>query len=96
MKAIHRIPTTQYGYIEIEQEYDNPQEAIDDHSVLIIMYKEGGGLDARTWKKVRDNLLGTGEFDSDTYYDKTNRWQRLVINQMKLSIRAHKATDPVV
>ena len=95
MKAIQRIPTTQYGYIELELEYDTAEDAMLDHNRLQAMYVGGPGLDVHEWKKVREHMLNTGECDPNIM-DKMNKAQRWWVNETKLALRALKAEEPVI
>lgn len=40
MKVTIRIPTVQFGYVEIETEANSQLEAIEIHNKLIELYKE--------------------------------------------------------
>lgn len=95
MKAIQRIPTTQYGYIELELEYETSEEAVLDHDRLQSMYMGGAGLNVHEWKKVRETMLSVGECDPNIM-DKMNKAQRWWINEAKLALRALKAEEPVI
>lgn len=39
MKAIIRVPTVQYGYIEVEVEVGSQAEAVQLHNDMIAVYK---------------------------------------------------------
>jgi len=95
MKAIQRIPTAQYGYIELELEYETAEDAFIDHARLLKLYEGGVGLDAREWKKVRKNMLQTGEFDPNIS-DQLNPAQRWWVNETKLALRDCSKEEPVI
>lgn len=95
MKAIQRIPTTQYGYLEMEMEYNTPEEAFIDHDRLLKLFEGGVGLDVHEWKKVREHMLSTGECDPEAI-QRMNKAQRWWINETKLGLRALTAPDPVI
>jgi hypothetical protein len=86
MKAIHRIPTTQFGYVEIEEEYDCAEDAIADHNRLVKCYHDGEGLPAREWTKVRATMLNTGECDPDLM-ERMSHAQRWWVNETKKALR---------
>lgn len=92
MKALQRIPTTQYGFIELEMEYDSPQEAIIDHTALVKMYEEGVGLSKNEWAKVRNKMLETCECDPNLF-EQMNKAQRWWINETKNALRAAKDVE---
>lgn len=95
MKITHRIPTTQYGYIELEEEVSNPQEAVDNHKQYCKLYEEKGGLSVNDWAKVRNNMLITGECNPDTIQE-MNTAQRWFVNELKNALRAQtKEIDTV-
>jgi hypothetical protein len=98
MKAIQRIPTTQYGYIELEMEYSTAEEAFIDHERLLKLHEGGAGLDSREWKKVREHMLRTGEADPNDHHLMNNA-QKWWINEVKLGLRGLKgveAEEPVI
>lgn len=95
VKAIQRIPTDQYAYIELELEYETVEEAFIDHERLLKLHEAGVGLDSRDWAKVRNNMLITGECDPEKM-EFMNKAQRYFINELKLAMRAHTAPDPIV
>lgn len=84
--AKQRIPTTQFGFIELDMEYESAQEAIDDHTVLFKMYQYGTGLPATEWTKCRKHMLTTGECDPEQI-DRMNKAQRFFINECKKTLR---------
>lgn len=92
IKAIQRIPTVQYGYVEVELEYENAEDAIFDFDRLQTLYEGGKGLDASAWKKVREHMLNTGESDPNLH-DEMSKAQRWWINETKLGLRGLKAED---
>lgn len=95
IKAIQRIPTDQYAYIELELEYASVEEAFVDHERLLKLHSDGAGLDTREWKKVREHMLATGECDPELN-ERMSKAQRWWINETKLAYRALTAQDPVI
>jgi hypothetical protein len=95
IKAIQRIPTDQYAYIELEIEYETPEDAFVDHERLLKLHNGGIGLDAREWKKVREHMLSTGESDPNLG-ERMNNAQKWWVNETKLGLRALSAKDPVI
>lgn len=87
MKVTHRIPTSQYAYIEFEEEVTNPQEGIVNHVTYVNMYQEGEGLNVQEWAKVRNRMLETCECDPNLF-EKMNKAQRYWINETKNALRA--------
>ena len=47
IKCKQRIPTVNYAYLELEIEYESPEEAFVDHQRLLKMHEGGTGLPAR-------------------------------------------------
>ena len=91
----HRVPTSQYAYIDFSQHYDSIEEAMADHKRLLKLYENNDGLSTNEWAKVRNNMLVTGECDPNIQQE-MNASQRYVINQMKLALRAHSPEDPII
>ena len=87
MKCIQRVPTVQYGYVELEMEYESPEEAFIDHDRLLKLHEQGAGLEPRKWAQVRNKMLNTGECDPNLF-EEMNKAQRWWINETKLAFRA--------
>lgn len=85
MKVTQRIPTTTYGFIEIEMDYDSPDEAIIDHDRLVKLYEEAG-IPPREWTKVRRQMLIDGTFDPNLW-EECSKAQRYWINETKKTLR---------
>lgn len=51
--------------------------------------RDNDGINEKEWPKIRNKHYSTGEIDVEDF-EKLNKWQRLVINQDKLSYRANK------
>jgi hypothetical protein len=82
IKAIQRIPTEQYAYLEIEQEFDSIEDAVEEHCRLSYLYNKhkkqnvGDGLSIKDFAKVRrDFILSDGKSD-DLTLSKMDREQR--------------------
>lgn len=95
IKAIQRIPTDQYAYIELEIEYSSVEEAFIDHERLLKLHEAGVGLSASDWKKCRERMLTTGECDPNIM-ENMNKAQRYWINETKLAMRALSAQEPTI
>ena len=93
--VIQRIPTTQYAYIELNMQYETVEEAFIDHERLLKLHESGAGLDAREWKKVREHMLNTGEFDPNIS-ERLNHAQRWFINELKLALRGLTVQEKVI
>lgn len=94
MKCIQRIPTSDFAYVEFEQEYDNPQEAIAHNAELVKMYEEPG-LPQNEWAQVRNKMFQTGQFDPNI--EGLSKAQVYFVNQCKLAIRSNeKADEPTI
>lgn len=95
IKAIQRIPTADYAYIELEMEYEDAETAFIDHDRLMTLYKGGVGLSVRDWAQCRNNMLNTGQCDPELI-EQMNKAQRYWINETKLALRAQTAEEPVI
>jgi hypothetical protein len=92
-KAHIRIPTVQYGYIELE--VDEPLEEIVNitqqiNDLVEVHLNEPDGLKVNDWAKFRNNYLATGEVKNEELYAQMNKTQKKVINEIKLAIRSFK------
>lgn len=95
MKVTHRLATAQYCYVEMEQEYATPEEAMAEHKRLEKLYSEEGELTHREWVAIRNNMLVTGECDPNEMH-RFSPSQRWFCNELKLALRSHSAEEPVI
>lgn len=79
-----RIPTVQYGYIEVQ--YDGtPEEAIDEHNRLVLKYSNSlkeNGLDNKLWNATLDRYLTENVMDSNVWEEMNNE-EKIIINEIK-------------
>jgi len=87
IKVKQRIPTVNYAYLELEIEYESPEEAFVDHQRLLKMHEGGTGLPARTSTQVRKTMLTKNECDPNLF-DEMNAAQRWWVNETKLAMRS--------
>lgn len=85
MKILLRIPTVQYGYMDVEFE-GTPEEAITEHNRIISLYNGGFGLDQKEWNKALDRYLANGDGEADVYMQMSTEQQR-VIQEIKKSFK---------
>lgn len=89
MKSTIRIPTTQYGYIEVEFE-GTAQEIISEHNRLVEMYGGNVGLTDKEFNDWLDkyNTNQTGDADQ---YAKMSVKQTDIIQANKRSFKRIKS-----
>lgn len=87
IQVVQRIPTESYAYIELNLEYNSPEEAFIDHERLLKMHEGGTGLSPREWSQVRKTMLEKGECNPELL-EQMNKAQRYWINETKLAIRS--------
>ena len=95
MLFTHRIPTSQYAYIEFQSEHASVQEAMSEHKHANTIYNEQGDLSHKEWVAIRNNMLATGECDPNETH-RMSASQRWFINELKLGIRAHSPDEPII
>ena len=83
MKYKAHIPTEEYGFLEIEG--DNFEEVWTEYD-RVTAIRDKDGWNQLDWAKIRDRYLATGEITPEDT-EGCNRWQRLVINEIKKGIR---------
>ena len=94
IKVTQRVPTSQYAYLEFEQEYETAGEALAHNAELVAKYSDAG-LPDREWAQIRNKMFRTGEFDLNI--EGLSKAQQYFINQCKLAIRANeKEVEPVI
>ncbi|HLH93562.1 MAG TPA: hypothetical protein VKW08_00445 [Xanthobacteraceae bacterium] len=85
MKAVIRIPTEQYAFIEIETEVTSSEEALNEYRALKKLYQVGSGLAPKDWNRVLDRYLwGDGSMHSEEYAA-MNENQQTIIQEIKRS-----------
>lgn len=89
MKATIRIPTTQYGFIELEAELDSAEEAIMAHNDILKLYAGGEGLSQKDFNTLLDGYLKEGRILSDEYA-KCSPEQTNIIQAIKRSLNRIK------
>ena len=89
MKVTVRIPTTQYGYIEAEQEYESVEEALQDYDRLVAVYTGGDGLSQKEWVQERNSYINEGKIDVEQF-ERMDKRQTDIINEIKLARRSNK------
>jgi len=80
MKAKLHIPTEEYGFVEVDVEVENIDEAI------ALYPRDKGGLNTPEWARVRDTFVNKGEIN-DEDFEKLNKAQKWFIMQLQTSIR---------
>jgi len=89
MKALIRIPTKQYGFIEIESEVNSAEDAIVAHNDILKLYAGGEGLDIKEWNAWLDRYLTDGTGDTDSYM-RMSLPQQNIIQEIKKSMKRIK------
>jgi len=90
MKAIIRIPTTQYGFVEIEAEVSSAEEAIVSHNDILKMYAGGPGLPQKEWNAWLDQYLKEGTGNADQYAAMSPEQQKIIQEVKKSMARINK------
>ena len=88
MKATIHIPTYEYAFIEIAMDAE-VEELKSVHDSLRSLCEDGFGHNVNEWAKIRNAYFNTGEVAIEDY-EKCNKKQRYVINEMKLGHKANK------
>ena len=91
----HRIPTSQFAYIEFTQKHENVEEAMDEHKRVASLYTSESQLTKGEWVAVRNRMLVDGNVDVNLL-DRMSTAERWWINQTKLALRAHEPEEPII
>jgi len=86
MKATIRIPTEQYAFVEIEDEFETREDVRDAYDEIHAEYKGGSGLDAKEYNDAVDRYLSEGTGDAEQYL-KMSKFQQDVIQVIKRSVK---------
>lgn len=96
MKSLIRIPTTQYGYLEIEFE-GTQHEIINKHNELIELYSaslkpkiEPQGIPELEFNKLLDKYLETAKMQSSEY-ESLGTEQKNIIQTLKRAFKRAEA-----
>lgn len=87
MKITHRIPTSQYAYVEFEEEVESVEDGIINHRYYHAMYEDKAGLNQNKWAEVRRTMLETGQFDPNLW-EELSKAQKFWINETKKTLRS--------
>lgn len=85
MKILLRIPTVQYGYMDVEFE-GTPEEAIQEHNRILALYNGGFGLETKEFNKALDTYLRDGTGETEVYLQMSTDQQR-VFQEIKKSFK---------
>ena len=94
MKFIHRIPTSQYAYVEFEEEVESVADGIDNHRQYLEMYQDGAGVSTRQFAKLR-RQVAYGIVDESLYYQ-CNKEQKIILHHIKLTLKDFEPNEQVV
>ena len=96
MKAKIHIPTMEYGFIEVELDFEDSlidvQKVIESHDMLKIAIQDKEGWNTLEWAKIRDTYAKFNKITPEEV-EGCNKWQRLFINQMKLVHKSIKENE---
>ena len=87
MKAITRISTGEYEYLEIQEEVSSVDEAIQLNNRATSVYKaQGGGLDQKDWNNALDGYITLGTMPADIG-ERMSKAQSWMISELDKSAR---------
>ena len=81
-----RIPTTQYGFLEFEFE-GTPEQAVEEHNRILLLYNGGFGLEHKDWNAVVDRMLSKGDIESSDTWAALSKEQMWFINEIKKAFK---------
>lgn len=84
-----RIPTTQYGFLELDFE-GTSEDAIAEHNRVIKMFKGGNGIEPKAFDEFLDKYLSDNTGNLETYQSMDSE-QQAVIQTIKRSLKRIKA-----
>ena|SRR3990167_964213 len=97
MKVTYHIPTEQFGYVEIEKEWNGSDEdAIEGYKTAKSPEMPvGEGLDQKTWNRTLEEYLNTGSvIDGTNLYEQMSMTQKIVMQEIKKCFKRMKAHLP--
>jgi len=86
MKAVLRVPTEQYAFIEIEDEFKDQDAVIEGYENLKKKISGGEGLPMKEWNAALDLYLAEGTGESDTYM-RMSKYQQNIIQEIKRAFK---------
>jgi hypothetical protein len=84
MRIIYRIPTEQYGYVEIEMEGDKIERSYEEIRGEVVALSKGEG--SQDFNKVIDKYLATKTLTADEY-ESLNSEEKNIIQVIKRSFK---------
>lgn len=88
MKAVFRIPTTQYGFLEVEEEFSvfgTPLDLRQRHDELVAAFarETGEGLSPKEFNAFMDTYLSTGKPGEIDDWARMSDEQKNIVNEVK-------------
>ena len=96
MKLTYHIPTEQYGFVEIEKEWNGSDEdAIEGyHALRTPQNATGDGLDPKEYNRCVDEYLATGSLkDGTNLYEKMSPSQQDWFQTTKRALKRIKSKE---
>ena len=82
MKAITRISTGEYEYLELQEETTSVEEAIELHNRAVSVYKsQEGGLSPKEWRDCLVRYLESSEMDVECH-ERMNKAQKWLVSEL--------------
>ncbi len=94
MKVTYHVPTEQYGFVEVEQDFEEGEELLSYAHVKKTMFPNGDGLTDKDFNKAIDRYLTQGDMDSEAYESMSDA-QKDVIQCIKRANKRIKAKGSV-
>ncbi len=84
LKAVIRVPSEQYAFIEVEVE-ETPERILEIHDQFLKAVKPQEGIADKEWRTALDRYLTNNDMDADVYASMSPT-QKLIIQEIKKSI----------
>lgn len=84
-KATSRIPTVQFGYIEIEHS-GAIEDIVEEHRLMLRSYQGGEGLPDKDFNRFLDTYLNSNKGELEVY-NKMSPEQQNIIQTIKRSLK---------
>lgn len=89
MKALIRIPTKDYAYIEAEVE-GTSEQLVAQHDELYRVAHGGFGLDTKAWNALLDKYLKKGGMEADSFAELSKEQAWMIHELDKANARINK------
>lgn len=85
-----RIPTEQYGFVEVDVTVNNLSEIKEKYAEVKDLFAPKSGLEDKDWREALDSYLSGNSMNAETYYAMSDVQQKIIQELKKAFKRLNK------